>query len=171
MRDLDNPLLDRWIRRMPRCTATVRMIEHLRAGLLAAMRKGETVGALMGHQHDSATGSLVNYFGLARRRLRMTKVAMHTGAAVLPAFPIWDESLGKYRIRFEPAIPTVLAPGDDEADTVANTQNYTAAIERVVRAHPDQWLWVRTAGGSPPLPVSRRSMTRFLLHSTSKSLD
>ena len=32
--------------------------------------------------------------------------------------------------------------GDDEADVLANTQNYTAAIERAVRAYPDQWLWV-----------------------------
>ena len=60
---------------------------------------------------------------------------------MLPAFTIWDESLGKYRIRFEPAIPTVCT-ADDEADAVANTQNYTAAIEQAVRAHPDQWLWV-----------------------------
>jgi KDO2-lipid IV(A) lauroyltransferase len=66
---------------------------------------------------------------------------MRTGAAVLPAFTIWDRTLGKYRIRFEPAIPLVCT-GDDDADALANTQNYTAAIERAVRAHPDQWLWV-----------------------------
>jgi KDO2-lipid IV(A) lauroyltransferase len=66
---------------------------------------------------------------------------MHTDAAVLPAFTIWDESLGKYRIRFEPAIPLVRT-GDAEADAICNTQNYTAAIERIVRAYPDQWLWV-----------------------------
>jgi KDO2-lipid IV(A) lauroyltransferase len=106
------------------------------------MKRGETVGALMDTNMTPPQGVFVNYFGLlACTAAGIAKVALHTGAAVVPAFTVWDESLGKYRIRFEPAIPLVCT-GDDDADVVANTQNYTTAIEQAVRAHPDQWLWV-----------------------------
>jgi KDO2-lipid IV(A) lauroyltransferase len=143
VRDLDNPLLDRWIRRM-RCLHgnVTHDKDGYARGLLVAMKRGETVGALMDTNMTPPQGLFVDYFGTqACTAGGIARVAMRTGAAVLPAFTIWDENLGKYRIRFEPAIPTILT-GDDEADAVANTQNYTAAIERAVRANPDQWLWV-----------------------------
>jgi KDO2-lipid IV(A) lauroyltransferase len=98
----------------------------------------------------------VTFFGTqACTASGVARVAKRTGAAVVPAFAIWDESLGKYRIHLEPAIPTVCT-GDDESDALANTQNYTAAIERIVRDHPDQWLWVHRRWktrppGEPPL--------------------
>jgi KDO2-lipid IV(A) lauroyltransferase len=143
VRDLDNPLLNNWVRRLRTLhgNKTLDKDEYAR-GLLAAMKRGETVGALMDTNMTPPQGVFVNYFGqLACTAGGIARLAKHTGAAVLPAFTLWDESLGKYRIRFEPAIPTVCT-GDDDADAVANTQNYTAAIERAVRAHPDQWLWV-----------------------------
>jgi KDO2-lipid IV(A) lauroyltransferase len=157
VRDLDNPLLDAWTRRL-RTLHGNRTYDKDRyaRGLLLAMKRGETVGALMDTNMTPPQGVFVNYFGIpACTAGGLARVAMHTGAAVLPAFTIWDETLGKYRIRFEPAIPTVVT-GDDEADTVANTQNYTAAIERAVRAYPDQWLWVHRRWktrppGEPPL--------------------
>jgi KDO2-lipid IV(A) lauroyltransferase len=157
VRDLDNPLLDRWIRRIRCLHGNVTHDKDTYArGLLVAMKHGETVGALMDTNMTPPQGVFVNYFGIpACTAGGIARVAMRTGAAVLPAFTLWDEKLGKYRIRFEPAIPTVLT-GDDEADAVANTQNYTAAIERAVRANPDQWLWVHRRwktrpAGSPSL--------------------
>ena len=143
VRDLDNPLLDRWIRRLRTLhgNKTHDKDEYAR-GLLAAMKRGETVGALMDTNMTPPQGVFVNYFGRpACTAGGIARVAMRTGASVLPAFTIWDETLGKYRIHFEPAIPTVCT-GDDDADAITNTQNYTAAIEKAVRAHPDQWLWV-----------------------------
>ncbi len=143
VRDLDNPLLNRWVRdlRTLHGNKTYDKDDYAR-GLLSAMKRGETVGVLMDTNMTPPQGVFVNYFGLpACTAGGVARVAMHTGAAVLPAFTIWDESLGKYRIRFEPAIPTVCT-GDDEADAIANTQNYTAAIEQAVRANPEQWLWV-----------------------------
>jgi KDO2-lipid IV(A) lauroyltransferase len=143
VRDLDNPLLDRWVRRLRTLhgNKTYDKDKYAR-GLFAAMKRGETVGALMDTNMTPPQGVFVNYFGRpACTAVGIARVAMRTGAAVLPAFTIWDESLGKYRIRFEPAIPTVCT-GDEEADAVANTQNYTSAIEKAVRTYPDQWLWV-----------------------------
>jgi KDO2-lipid IV(A) lauroyltransferase len=143
VRNLDNPLLDRWVRELRELhgNKTHDKDEYAR-GLLVAMKHGETVGALMDTNMTPPQGVFVDYFGVsACTAVGIARVAMRTGAAVVPAFTIWDEAQGKYRIRFEPAIPTVTT-GDPDADAVANTQNYTAAIEQAVRAHPDQWLWV-----------------------------
>jgi len=143
VRDLDNPLLDRWVRNLRELHGNkTHDKDGYARGLLAAMKRGETVGALMDTNMTPPQGVFVNYFGVSACTAGgVARVAMHTGAAVLPAFTFWDEALKKYRIRFEPAIPTVCT-GNDDADAVTNTQNYTAAIERAVRAHPDQWLWV-----------------------------
>lgn len=143
VRDLDNPLLNRWVKQMRELhgNKTHDKDEYAR-GLLMAMKRGETVGALMDTNMTPPQGVFVNYFGVpACTAVGIARVAMRTGAAVVPAFTLWDKEQGKYRIRFEPAVPTV-STGDAEADAIANTQNYTAAIEKVVRAHPDQWLWV-----------------------------
>jgi KDO2-lipid IV(A) lauroyltransferase len=143
VRDLDNPLLNRWVRNLRTLhgNKTYDKDDYAR-GLLAAMKRGETVGVLMDTNMTPPQGVFVNYFGLpACTAGGVARVAMRTGAAVVPAFTIWDQALGKYRIRFEPAISTV-STGDDDADAIANTQNYTAAIEQAVRAHPEQWLWV-----------------------------
>lgn len=142
-RKLDNPLLDRWVLQLRSLHGNkIHDKDEYARGLLAAMKRGETVGALMDTNMTPPQGVFVDYFGRpACTAAGIARVAMHTGAAVVPAFTIWDEAMGKYRIRFEPAIPLVCS-GDDEADVLANTQNYTSAIEQAVRAHPDQWLWV-----------------------------
>ena len=142
-RKLDNPLLDRWVLELRSLHGNkIHDKDEYARGLLAAMKRGETVGALMDTNMTPPQGVFVDYFGRpACTAAGIAKVALHTGAAVVPAFTVWDEALGKYRIRFEPAIPLVCT-GDDDADVVANTQNYTAAIEQAVRAYPDQWLWV-----------------------------
>ncbi len=60
----------------------------------------------------------------------LARVALHTGAAVVPAFTIWDSVLRKYRVEFDPALELVRT-GDHEADTVANTALFTKVHRRV----------------------------------------
>jgi len=58
---------------------------------------------------------------------------------VVPTFTIWDAALGKYRLRFDPAVELVRT-GDLEADIKANTQKLTSIIEEYVREYPEQWF-------------------------------
>jgi Kdo2-lipid IVA lauroyltransferase/acyltransferase len=157
MRPMDNPYLDRLIQgyRSMHGNKTVGKDDFVR-GLLAAMRAGETVGILMDTNMTPPQGVFVNFFGIpACTASGLARIALKTDAGVVPAFTIWDESLGKYRLRFDPAIELVRS-GDLEADIVANTQKFTSAIENYVRKYPEQWLWVHRRWktrpeGQPPL--------------------
>jgi Kdo2-lipid IVA lauroyltransferase/acyltransferase len=157
MRPMDNPYLDRLLQsyRTRHGNRVVPKDDFVR-GLLAAMKAGETVGILMDTNMTPPQGVFVNFFGIpACTASGLARIALRTHAAVVPGFTIWDESLGKYRLRFDPALELVRT-GDLEADIVANTQKFTQVIEDYVRRYPEQWLWVHRRWktrpeGQPPL--------------------
>lgn len=156
VRPLDNPYLNRMAERY-RSRFGNRLLgkQDFARGLLAAMHNGETVGILMDTNMTPPQGDFVPFFGvLACTATGLARVALKTGAAVVPAFTIWDDKLGKYRVQFEPAIKLVKT-GDNDADALANTALFNKALEDVIRRYPDQWLWVhrrwktRPPGESP----------------------
>lgn len=143
MRELDNPYLDRLVTEY-RSLHGNRMMskDDFARGLIGAMRRGETVGILMDTNMTPPQGVFVDYFGhLACTASGVARVALRTGAAVVPAFTIWDKEIGKYRIHFDPPIQ-LANTGNDEADAITNTAAFTKKIEEFVRRYPDQWLWV-----------------------------
>ncbi len=143
MRPMDNEYLDRLIQsyRTMHGNKTVGKDDFVR-GLLAAMKAGEVVGILMDTNMTPPQGVFVDFFGIpACTASGLARIALRTDAAVVPGFTIWDETLGKYRLRFDPAVDLVRT-GDLEADIVADTQKFTKVIEDYVRKYPEQWLWV-----------------------------
>ena len=143
VRPLDNAYLDALVARY-RGLHGNRMIgkDEFARGLLAAMQRNGTVGILMDTNMIPRQGVFVDFFGIpACTPSGVARVALHTDAAVVPAFTIWDSVLRKYRVEFGPAVELVRT-GDVEADTVANTAKFTKVIEEYVRRYPDQWLWV-----------------------------
>ncbi len=143
MRPMDNPYLDRMIEhyRTMHGNKTVAKDDFVR-GLLAAMKAGETVGILMDTNMTPPQGVFVDFFGIpACTASGLARIALRTDAAVVPTFTIWDEAIGKYRLRFDPVLE-LIRTGDQERDIVANTQMFTKLIEDYVRKYPDQWLWV-----------------------------
>ena len=157
MRPMDNPFLDRMLQnqRTMHGNKVVPKDDFVR-GLLAAMKCGETVGILMDTNMTPPQGVFVDFFGIpACTASGLARIALRTDAAVVPGFTIWDEAMGKYRLRFDPALE-LIRTGDLEADIVANTQRFTKIIEDYVRKYPDQWLWVHRRwktrpAGDPPL--------------------
>jgi Kdo2-lipid IVA lauroyltransferase/acyltransferase len=143
MRPMDNVYLDRMIRqyRTMHGNKTVDKDDFVR-GLLAAMKAGEVVGILMDTNMTPPQGTFVDFFGIpACTASGLARIALRTDAAVVPTFTIWDQALGKYRLRFDPAVE-LIRTGELEADIVANTQKFTSIIEEYVRKYPEQWLWV-----------------------------
>lgn len=143
VRPLDNPLLNRLVERYRTLhgNRTFSKQDYAR-GLIKALRNGETIGILMDTNMTPPQGAFVDFFGLpACTATGIARVALHTDAAVVPAFCLWDKAIRKYKICFEPAMKLVRS-GDDEMDALANTAIFTKEIERFVTKYPDQWLWV-----------------------------
>lgn len=141
-RRLDNPYLDRFVYDYRTLHGNQTVDKDFARGLIAALRKGETVAVLMDTNVIATQGVFVDFFGMqACTASGVPRVALRTDAAVVPTFTIWDPGLGKYRLRFDPPVKLVRT-GNDEADGLANTALFTKIIEDYVRRYPDQWLWV-----------------------------
>ncbi len=143
IRRLDNPLVDDFVNRI-RCLHGNRVIhkDDFARGLIVSMRSGETVGILMDTNMTPPQGVFVPFFGReACTASGLARVALKTGAAVVPGFLLWEESEQMYVLRFGKRIQLV-DTGDAEADAISNTARFTAEIESYIRRYPDQWLWM-----------------------------
>jgi Kdo2-lipid IVA lauroyltransferase/acyltransferase len=143
IRRLDNARVDALVNRI-RCKHGNRVLhkDDFARGLLAAMHAGETVGILMDTNMTPPQGVFVPYFGVeACTASGLARVALKAGAAVLPGFLLWEAAEGQYVLHFGRPLE-LIETGDVQADIVANTALYTAAIESYVRQYPEQWLWV-----------------------------
>ena len=143
IRRLDNPLVDAYVNGI-RCLHGNRVIhkDDFARGLLTSMKNGETVGILMDTNMTPPQGVFVPYFGVdACTASGLARVALHSGAAVLPGFLVWEPSEKKYVLHFGPELDLVRT-GEMANDYLANTALFTATIEAYVRRYPEQWLWV-----------------------------
>jgi KDO2-lipid IV(A) lauroyltransferase len=87
-------------------------------------------------------GVFVPFFGTdACTATAMARIALRTDAAVLPGFLIWEPTERRYVLHFGQQLQLIRS-GNNEADILANTALFTAAIENYIRRYPDQWLWV-----------------------------
>src|SRR6266487_2312722 len=69
--------------------------------------------------------------------------------AVVPGYAVWDESIRKYRLRFEPPVD-LIRTGNAERDVLENTQKFTKVIEGIIRKYPEQWVWVHRRWNTRP---------------------
>jgi len=143
IRRLDNRRLDAYVNAI-RCLHGNRVLhkDDFARGLLTAMRAGETVGILMDTNMRPPQGVFVEFFGRpACTASGLARVALKTGAAVLPGFMVWEPAEKKYVLHFGPEL-VFARSGDAEADALAATQACAAATEEWIRRYPDQWLWI-----------------------------
>ena len=81
--------------------------------------------------------------------MSIAKLAIKTGAAVIPAFAVWEEAKQKYVVHLEPEIE--YAADDNRDENVRRlTQEITRAIEKFVRRYPEQWLWIHKRWNTRP---------------------
>jgi len=150
-RRIDNPRIDALVNSY-RCLPGNRPIfknESARV-MLKVLKDAGTIGILADQNTMPGEAVFVDFFGKqASTTTGIARVALHTDAAVVPGYAVWDESLGKYRLRFEPPIE-LIRTGDMERDVVENTQRFTKVIEDIIRKYPDQWVWVHRRWNTRP---------------------
>jgi KDO2-lipid IV(A) lauroyltransferase len=150
-RPLDNTRLDALVNRY-RCASGNRPIfknESARS-MLKILKDAGTIGILADQNTLPAEGAFVDFFGKpACTTTGIARVALHTDAAVVPGFAYWDESIQKYRLRFEPPVE-LIRTGDTEKDVYENTQQFAKVLEEIIRKYPDQWVWVHARWKTRP---------------------
>jgi len=150
-RPLDNARVDGLVNRY-RCLSGNQPIfknESART-LLKILKQAGTVGILADQNTMPEEGVFVDFFGKsACTTTGIARVALHTDAAVVPGYAVWDESIRKYRLRFEPAVE-LLRTGETERDIVVNTQKFAKVIEEIIRKYPVQWVWVHARWKTRP---------------------
>lgn len=136
-----NPFIDRQIQQV-RTRFGAEIIERKQAGLAMVKylrRKWHVAVAL---DLDVRDGVFVDFFGMkACTSDGVARIAMATRAPVVPAFMVRQSESTHHRITVLPVME--MASGGDREDCVReNTQRMTAAIEMMIRRHPDHWNWI-----------------------------
>ncbi|MGA8742307.1 MAG: lysophospholipid acyltransferase family protein [Terracidiphilus sp.] len=143
IRRLDNRRLDEFVNSI-RCMYGNRVLhkDDFARGLLTAMHEGGAVGILMDTNMTPPQGEFVKFFGItACTASGLARVALKTGAAVVPGFMLWEAAEKKYILHFDRQLHFTRS-GDNEADVLAATQQCNDVLESWIRRYPDQWLWI-----------------------------
>ena len=150
-RRIDNPRIDALVNDY-RCLSGNRPIFKNDSArmMLKVLKEAGTVGILADQNTMPQEGAFVDFFGKkASTTTGIARVALHTGAAVVPGYAVWDERSGKYRLCFEPPVE-LIRTGDAERDVLENTQKFTNVIEQIIRKYPEQWVWVHGRWNTRP---------------------
>jgi KDO2-lipid IV(A) lauroyltransferase len=150
-RPLDNRRLDDLVNRYRCLSGNMPIFKNESArAMLKTLHDSGTIGILADQNTLPAEGVFVDFFGKAAcTTTGLARVALHTDAAVVPGYAVWDEGTQKYRLRFEPAVE-LIRTGDTERDVFENTQKFTKVIEGIIRKYPDQWVWVHARWKTRP---------------------
>lgn len=137
VRPLDNSRLDEFVERR-RTLGGNRIISKHEAAreILRALKSGDAVGILIDQNTAIEEGVFIDFFGVkACAGSGFVKLAHHSGAAVVPGYALWSSAEGKYVLHFDPEITLTGA-------LVTDTQSIHSRLERIIREHPDQYLWI-----------------------------
>jgi KDO2-lipid IV(A) lauroyltransferase len=120
--------------------------------VLGHLKRGGTVGFVLDQYAGPPVGVRVPVFGVpVGTTTAVATLARRTGAVVLPVVN-YRVPGGRAVVEIRP--PLEWKPGEDPVRELAeNTALYAERIERDIRAHPEQWLWIhrRFKGDLTPL--------------------
>jgi KDO2-lipid IV(A) lauroyltransferase len=109
--------------------------------LLGALGRNRVIGLLIDQDIRDIPGVFVPFFGKpAWTPSGGASLALHRKCPVVPAFS-HRRADGGHTVKIHPPIPLPTSGSKDDR-IVELTAAATAAIERQLRAHPEQWVWM-----------------------------
>ena len=110
------------------------------SGMVAALRRNEVVAMLVDQAIGGKHALFVPFFGRpAATTPALSMAAVRTGAPTLVVVALRENG----RLRFRVEGPFEMEDtGDRQRDLWTHTARLTAALERIVRQAPEQWLWL-----------------------------
>lgn len=142
-RPMNNPYFGAFLGRLRRRFGT-QTFDRGFAGLEVrnALRNGAVVAIAFDQGAPRSMRMFAPFFGVqASTNPGIARLALRTGAAVHPAFLVRIGSSLRHRALLGPEIP-VVRTGNDEADVIENTRRFNVELEKMIRMHPDHWIWM-----------------------------
>ena len=111
--------------------------------IIRALRRNEVVAFPVDQHMPKHRAIVCTFFGqLAATSPAPVRIAMATGAPILPAFIVRTSKAGHHRIHCEPEFVLEMPYESEEANVRHNTERLNKMIEGWVCAYPEQWWWV-----------------------------
>lgn len=110
--------------------------------VLDALASGHAVGFIMDqYAKPGKEGIVADFFGKPAGTFKsLAVVARASEAPVIPA-ACWRDKDGKHVLKFMDPLPWI-SDEDPDREILLNTTAYNRQTERIIREHPDQWLWL-----------------------------
>jgi len=109
--------------------------------MMRAMRQGKILGIMLDQSTKSKMGVKLNFFNRAATATpAVALLAIRCKSPVIPIFCI-REAYGRLTIIVEPPL-NLKRTRDLRSDINTNTQIMLDAVEKTIRAYPEQWFWV-----------------------------
>ena len=106
------------------------------------LREGGILGILADVNAHPKEGVFVPFFGVsACTTSGAAMLAIRSNSFIYPTFCVWDKDSKKYKFVHGKLLEPVNS-GDRKQDIIDTTALYTAEIEKIIREHPDQWMWI-----------------------------
>jgi len=143
VRPIDNPRIEELIENIRTRFGNKPIDKKVAArAALRALKEGGTLGILADLNTQEREGVFVPFFNHpACTTSGVAWLALRTNALVIPTAAVWNEERQRFFFHGSPPVELVRT-GDDKRDVEVNTARFTAAIEEMIRAYPDQWLWI-----------------------------
>ena len=155
-RTLDNPHLERFLKRFRQATGQEIIAKNDDFDRLTAALKGSAKVATLADQDAGGRGVFVDFFGRpASTHKAVALMAIEFGArlAVIGVPRVAEPMF--YAVVCEDLIdPREYAERPDAVRAI--TERYTAALERMIRRHPEQYFWLHRRWKSQPKASGRR---------------
>jgi KDO2-lipid IV(A) lauroyltransferase len=150
-RPVDNVRLEKQLARIRSCSGNLVIYKRQAIReMLRALRRGMGVALLL-DQDARDHGIFVPFFGIpASTTPTLAMLALRSGAAIVPTFAVVRDD-DTCDLTFEAPL-RAQSTGDRRDDVRSITAKCSTILERWVRQHPEQWLWMHRRWKSEPPP-------------------
>lgn len=116
--------------------------DHCFYTLIERLKRGECLIIMIDQDSSHIRGEFLKFFGKeAYTPIGCARLALATGAPILPMYTIRNDEDDTYVFRILPEIP--FEQKDTDLETFRyNTQKHNDALEQIFRNYPDQWIWM-----------------------------
>ncbi len=153
-KDIRSRVINRfWMEQRARAGVRIVAAHHSYRQCLATLKRGDGLGFILDQNMIDTEGIFVRFFGRpACTTPGLALLSAHAQAPVLPVFMVRTRAGHCVKVG-EPIPPP---PDREPATLAAFTQQYTSAIEDIVRRHPEQWIWMHCRWRTQPTDVPTR---------------